>query len=358
VFLRSVASKVAWVGRTASMVFGLALVLALILGLASAALSATGSNFVLGKANEATTVSKLTATVAGPALTLVNQGTDAASTALNINVSSGKAPLRVNAAAGTATNLSADELDGKDSSAFYAQGSKVSDSSYADLADSAVSASSATDADLLDGKDSSQFQPSNPCPSGTLFHEGVCIETSKQGPIGFPNAEALCLQAGRRLPTVTELQTFRLREGQDLSGAEFTSEVWFDANGSSQTQKVMLVDQDGRRSVASGSAPFRCVAAPNTTGTENNPQEAAAQNDLRNAVAAANLCAAENEGSYANCGTIAQLEANGYQEDPKVTLVIVTATATRWVAQAEHDSGGSAYRYDTETAQIVPIPRF
>ena len=70
--LRSMASKVAWVGRTASMVFGLALVLALIFGVASAALSATGGNFILGKANEATTVSKLTASIAGPALTLVN----------------------------------------------------------------------------------------------------------------------------------------------------------------------------------------------------------------------------------------------------------------------------------------------
>jgi len=47
-----------------------------------------------------------------------------------------------------------------------------------------------------------------------------------------------------------------------------------------------------------------------------------------------------------------------YQEDPKVTLVITTATAKRWVAQAQHDSGVSAYRDDTETAQIVPIPRF
>ena len=97
------------------MVFSLALVLALILGVASAALSATGGNFILGEANEATTLSRLTATIAGPALTLVNQGTDAAATALNLNVASGKAPLRVNAAAGTATNLSADELDGKDS---------------------------------------------------------------------------------------------------------------------------------------------------------------------------------------------------------------------------------------------------
>lgn len=155
------------------MVFGLALVLALMFGLASAALSATGGNFILGKANEATTVSKLTASIAGPALTLVNQSTDAAATALNINVASGKAPLRVNAAAGTATNLSADELDGKDASDFYSQGSKVGDSAHADQADSAISASSAANADTLDGKDSSDFQASIPCPSGTLFHEGA-----------------------------------------------------------------------------------------------------------------------------------------------------------------------------------------
>ena len=338
------------------MVFGLALVLALIFGVTSVALSASGGNFILGKPNEATSVSKLTTSIAGPALTLVNQGTEAAATALNINVASGNAPLRVNAAAGTATNLSADELDGKDSAAFYAQGSKVADSSHADRADHATSAYSAADADLLDGKDSSAFQPSDPCMGGTVFHEGACIETISRGPAAFPNAEAFCLQAGRRLPTVAELQTFRLR--QDLSGAEFTSHVWFDSNGSSQTQKVMLVDQDGRQTVASGSAAFRCVAAPGAARSENNPLEAAAQSDLRKAVAAAALCAAENEGSYTNCGTIAQLEANGYQEDPKVTLVITGATATRWVAQAQHDSGGSAYRYDTDTAQIVPIPRF
>jgi hypothetical protein len=75
-------------------VFGLALVLALIFGVTGVALSATGGNFVLGKSNAATTFTRLTANIAGPALTLVNQSTDAAATALNINVASGKAPLR------------------------------------------------------------------------------------------------------------------------------------------------------------------------------------------------------------------------------------------------------------------------
>jgi hypothetical protein len=152
--LRSTLSKVAWVGKTASMVFGLALVLALIFGVASVALSASGGNFILGRANGATTTSKLTASVAGPALTLVNQSTDSAATALNLSVDAGNAPVKVNAAAGTARNLSADELDGKDASEFYAQGSKVVDSAHADQADSA---SSASDTDTLDGQDSTDF---------------------------------------------------------------------------------------------------------------------------------------------------------------------------------------------------------
>ena len=188
-----------------------------------------------------------------------------------------------------------------------------------------------------------------------MFHEDACIETSKRGTIGFPNAQAVCLQAGRRLPTVAELQTFRLREGQDFDTAEYTSHAWINESGQTRT---MMVTPSGSLTSATFNAAFRCVAAPNAARSENNPLEAAAQSNLRKAVSAATLCAAENDNSYASCGTIAQLEAYGYQRDSNVTLVITTATATRWAAEAQHNSGGSAYRYDTETAQVVPIPRF
>ncbi len=53
--IKTVASKVAWVGRTASMVFGLALVLALVFGVATMALGANGQTFILGKLNKAAT---------------------------------------------------------------------------------------------------------------------------------------------------------------------------------------------------------------------------------------------------------------------------------------------------------------
>ena len=97
--MREAASKVAWVGRAASMVFGLAIVLALMVGVASAAFGANGDFFKVGRSNVATAVSTLTRRGAGPALSL--------------KVGSG-APLAVNSSNKVA-NLNADRLDGLDS---------------------------------------------------------------------------------------------------------------------------------------------------------------------------------------------------------------------------------------------------
>jgi hypothetical protein len=116
--LRTAAKKVAWVGRTASMMFGLALVLALLFGVASMALGATGGNFILGKANSAAAASKLTSGVAGSTLNLINNGTARAATALNLTVPSGNAPLTVNSSAGKAKNLNSDQVDGFEGASF------------------------------------------------------------------------------------------------------------------------------------------------------------------------------------------------------------------------------------------------
>lgn len=110
--------KAMMVGRTAALTLGVAVMLALVLGVGTTAVAATGGNFLLGKANSARTVSKLTSGMAGPTLQLINKGAAAAATAMNITVSPGHAPLTVNAEAGTATNLSADKLDDKDSTDF------------------------------------------------------------------------------------------------------------------------------------------------------------------------------------------------------------------------------------------------
>ena len=69
------------------------------------------------------------------------------------------------------------------------------------------------------------------CPSGTLYHEGACIETSTRpgAEVNWNTANSGCLDAGRRLPTYAELQTFRLRGGQDMSNVgEWTTDRYSD----------------------------------------------------------------------------------------------------------------------------------
>jgi len=56
--LRSAVSKAMWVGRAASAVVGLAIVLALLFGVATAAFGADGGNFILGQTNVATLVTR------------------------------------------------------------------------------------------------------------------------------------------------------------------------------------------------------------------------------------------------------------------------------------------------------------
>ncbi len=116
--LRSTASKLMWVGRTAGAVFGLALVLALVLGVATTALAAIpGDPFKLGRINTIDAVSTLVGNVAGPMLKVDNNSTGAGATALDLRVEPGKPPMKVNSAAKVA-NLNSDKLDGRDSSSF------------------------------------------------------------------------------------------------------------------------------------------------------------------------------------------------------------------------------------------------
>lgn len=66
--------------------------------------------------NAVEAVTSMAGSLAEPILRLDNNGTGPA---LDLQVESGKAPLTVSSTAGTATNLSADKLDGKDSSGFW-----------------------------------------------------------------------------------------------------------------------------------------------------------------------------------------------------------------------------------------------
>ncbi len=119
--LKRVASKVAWVGRTASMVFGLALVLALVVGASSAALAGNLDPLKLGTAkNVATKVTTMVGKVAtGSAFVVKNPS---GGSALDLSVgdpladpaTKTVAPMKVDSQQ-VVTNLNSDQLDGKDS---------------------------------------------------------------------------------------------------------------------------------------------------------------------------------------------------------------------------------------------------
>jgi len=114
--IRSAVSKVVWMARATTVVVGVAIMLGLIFGLATSAFGANGGNFILGSLNNtATAITKLTGTVGGgPALQVSNPSTNTGSTALDLQVATGKAPMKVNRTT-KVTNLNSDLLDGKSS---------------------------------------------------------------------------------------------------------------------------------------------------------------------------------------------------------------------------------------------------
>ena len=113
---RIILSKMIGVARTTALAVGVAVVLAATLGAATTALAAVpGDPFKVGQLNAINAISRLVGEVDGPMLVVDNDSAGQRATALTLQTEQNRPPLKVNAAAGTATNLSADELDGNDS---------------------------------------------------------------------------------------------------------------------------------------------------------------------------------------------------------------------------------------------------
>ncbi len=121
-----VAKKVAWMARATTTVVGLAIMLALVLGVATTALAGTGvgARFQLGQTNTVNAITKLVGSVAGPSLQIDNNSTNAAATALDLQVEPGKAPMKVNSATQVA-NLNADKVDGKSATEIGVNGREL-----------------------------------------------------------------------------------------------------------------------------------------------------------------------------------------------------------------------------------------
>jgi hypothetical protein len=118
----------------------LTVVVALILATVTPAIAANGDNFHLGKGNLATAVTRLTGTVAGPALQVYNPSTSVGATAAFFRVATGHPPFTVNSSTKVA-DLNSDKLDGQDSSAFLPVNG------------------TAANADKVDGQDAEALKP-------------------------------------------------------------------------------------------------------------------------------------------------------------------------------------------------------
>jgi hypothetical protein len=157
-YSKLISSKVMWVGRATVFTVGLAVTLALVLGVSTTALAAVpGDPFRLGQLNSINRISQLVGSTTSAILRIDNNGTGSA---LQISVEPDRPPLTVNGTAGKALNLNADKLDGYTADDFYYYNEKVNDSARADFAEDsghADYAERANDSALLNGMNSPQF---------------------------------------------------------------------------------------------------------------------------------------------------------------------------------------------------------
>jgi hypothetical protein len=117
--MKTAARSVMWVGKATVFLVGLAMILALTVGLASAALAGTGigASLNLGKVNTVNAISTLVGSVAGSSLRIDNNSTGTGATALRLEVEPGKPPMSVNSTT-EVQGLNVDSLDGMNSGAF------------------------------------------------------------------------------------------------------------------------------------------------------------------------------------------------------------------------------------------------
>nr|MDP9476089.1 hypothetical protein [Actinomycetota bacterium] len=109
---KTIFSRVMWLGRATVFLVGLAVILALITGVATAAFGANNGNFILGQTNVATLITRLAGPegVNGAMFEVQNNDADSNDTALSLKVQPGEPPMKVNSSQ-TVANLTADDAD-------------------------------------------------------------------------------------------------------------------------------------------------------------------------------------------------------------------------------------------------------
>ncbi len=98
------------------------------------------------------------------------------------------------------------------------------------------------------------------------------------------------------------------------------------------------------------------IAIPVFLNQRESAREAAAQSDLRNGASAATTCAADNNGSYANCTEAALMATYGWNQTDRVSSAVTTNSATEWAATARHDDDDTTYTFNTNDGRVQEQP--
>lgn len=153
---------VLWAARGTATMVGLAVMMAVVLGVGTTALAAVpGDPLRLAKTNTINALTQLTGTANSALLKIDNASKGPNATALELSTDPKRPPMKVDSSTKVG-NLNADLLDGKDPAAFLPAGAKARDSfnsDFASFAGRAQNADFAADANNLDGKDSTAFLP-------------------------------------------------------------------------------------------------------------------------------------------------------------------------------------------------------
>jgi hypothetical protein len=125
---------------------------------------------------------------------------------------------------------------------------------------SAASADTAANANTVGGQAPSSFKLS--CPQGTTLAIGQCFETSLRTAASWSAANQTCGAAGRRVPTMAELDSARQNNvavGVPPNNYEMSSSVVYEAG-----EKYEATDPSGNtiREFLTAARPFRCIQNP------------------------------------------------------------------------------------------------
>jgi hypothetical protein len=214
---KAIVTRIMWMARVTATMMGLAMMLAVVLGVGTTALAAVpGDPFKLGRTNTMDQMSSLVGNASGALLKIDNEGDGQA---LDLRVEVGEAPMKVDSST-KVTSLNADKLDDNDASAFLGADEQ---------------AASATNADEVDGKDANElvrvasFAGDSTLPDGTNGR----VATTK---INAPSKGFLVIDASSDFsspdlgPAAITFSCFIKVDNTSASGSERHMELDHDVN--------------------------------------------------------------------------------------------------------------------------------